>query len=103
MAHRQLPDGQLVIFCGAGVSLAPPSNAPLWRPMREFIVEAGIQRVVKDGAGWDEPYPNRIRDFVKHPTLARIAPEVLFQILQSALGSATFASILACVGLGTPN
>jgi tetratricopeptide (TPR) repeat protein len=99
----QILDGQLVIFCGAGISFAPPSNAPLWRPMQEFILEAAVERVVKMGAAWSQPYPRLMCDFVKHPALARVAPEVLFQVVQSTLGSDQLLSLVSCVGLGLPN
>jgi len=100
---RELPQHDLVIFCGAGLSVAPPSNAPLWRPLRESIVSAVIETVAHDGARWDAPFPERIKAFVDHPTLFQMAPEVLCQALEACLGATTLASILECIGLGCPN
>lgn len=99
----KITDRDFVLFCGAGISESAPSSAPLWTPMRDAIIQGSIDRTVKAGSNWDQPYPARMAAFAKHPVLSRIAPEILFQVVEASLGIGPFASLLASVGLGKPN
>jgi len=98
-----IPNNEFVLFCGAGISVSAPSNAPLWGPMRDAIIKMSIDRIIDNSARWDQPFPMRMEAFAKKKTLKEIAPEVLFHILHSSLAQDDFNNILDAIGLGTPN
>ncbi len=98
-----IPNDEFVLFCGAGVSVSSPSNAPLWGPMRDAIIKMSIDRIIDNSASWDRPYPMKMEGFAKKQSLKEIAPEVLFHILHSSLDQDDFNNILDGIGLGMPN
>lgn len=97
-------EGRLVVFAGAGVSAAPPTEAPLFRPMRRDMLNALLTTL--EGALPEEIRGQAGRSFEPGARSGRTvepAPEVLFQALRTGLGDRLFAALRTQLATGDYN
>jgi hypothetical protein len=85
----ELRHGRLALFCGAGISMAPPSRLPNWRQLADAVVIALTEQV--------EP-----RDNVARLLDARLRPDVVMEIMQDVVGDVTLGA-LAVLDRDAPN
>jgi hypothetical protein len=79
-----LTSGQLVVFAGAGLSLAPPACAPLFRPLRSMLYEELSGSLSGDLPGALLLPPERLFDEAgRLRGGVEPAPEVLFEALDT--------------------
>jgi tetratricopeptide (TPR) repeat protein len=116
MAFELLPQGtidslcsrirknELIVLVGAGISYAPPSCAPLFRPLRDQLLHTIVESL-------DGHLPKRIVsiasqlfDASKYPrSPSEPVPEVLFESLHTVLKGDLFSALRILLADGAPN
>lgn len=93
------------LFCGAGISIPAPSNAPSFVAMRSALVESCIRSLTRRGALSDNIAGAIRRAAASFPRLEafELPPEILFHFVQDFIGSEAVTSILSCLTWGKPN
>lgn len=103
LAHDLKVDG-LAVLAGAGMSLAPPACAPLFRPLRDALVSVLSESL---SAVLDPSVIARCQLLFSGSTEVRRGvepvPEVLFEALHSALHEQLFDALRILLGLSAPN
>ena len=98
-----LTSGQLVVFAGAGLSLAPPACAPLFRPLRSMLYEELSGSLSGDLPGALLLPPERLFDEAgRLRGGVEPAPEVLFEALDT-LTVPVHHLLEDAVGVSQPN
>ena len=94
----------LVVLAGAGISLAPPSCAPLFRPLRDELLQsiiASLEGKLPDNV---VAASSELFDSSKYPRSPNEpVPEVLFENLLVALKSELFTALRILLEGGGPN
>jgi tetratricopeptide (TPR) repeat protein len=102
MSHSVLDHTEqgLVIFCGAGVSMVPPTCLPSWWQMNAQVVQA-LSREIEPFSG-----PERAADWAKQINVrrdkGRFPPEFQAEIISKHYGASYF-KVLECLDGDEPN
>ena len=75
----------LVVLCGAGVSMEPPSSLPSWWSFNLAVLQALVRRLVRDTSGaWVE---HRFAEVIsRREQLRSFTPDFMAQLMEEEVG-----------------
>jgi tetratricopeptide (TPR) repeat protein len=75
----------LVVLCGAGISMAPPSSLPSWWDFNLAVLQALVRRLVRDTSGaWVE---QRFAEVIsRREQLRSFTPDFMAQLMEEEVG-----------------
>ena len=80
-----IPARGLVVLCGAGISMAPPSSLPSWWDFNLAVLQALVRRLVRDTSGqWVE---HRFAEVIsRREQLRSFTPDFMAQLMEEEVG-----------------
>lgn len=88
--------GRLIVFCGAGISVLPPSNSPSWWDIYVAVAQALADRL-------SEAHPDLSPHLHLEKLLAPMKSQQLADLVFSRFAGPTFARLLQVVDIADPN
>ena len=87
---------RLLVFCGAGVSMLPPSRAPSWWQIYSAAANALASR-------FEERFPDTASKLSLDELLAPLETQELADLITQRFAGPTFSNILSIVDIADPN
>jgi len=103
--RREIGGKPFVLFCGAGISIPSPSNAPGFLDILAGLVRA-ISELLTDRGVLQHEDAMRVHQAIHNLRYRRdltFPPEMMFSLIQSALGNSILTDLIAVLDRGSPN
>ena len=104
--QARLADQEFVLFCGAGISIPPPSSAPAFVSLTNSLLLALVDLLVERSLLHDAhrmAVEMAVEELGSRADL-EVPPEVVFEYVRDAMGFDVVSRLLAvCLGRGEPN
>ena len=93
----------ITVFAGAGISIDPPANAPLWKDIKNEIIQCSIDNILVAGKSWDSEATSPIRDLKHSSKEWTTVPEIVLNFVSATFGKDILLDLLNCLNIGHPN